>query len=435
MRILSKIIAFSTILFVFTFNVLSTYASTSGTVIGSGVNVRSSPSTSARIIMQVENGQKVTITGTESGFYHVYFPGMTDGWISTQFVTASAPPPSGNALPAPSQSTGRVNGTDVNIRSQPSTSATVLGRANTGDSFKILEQQDGWYKISYNNTDAYISGMFFSVASSAESASPSQTGSNQQQQETQTGSSQQQQETQTGSNQQQQETQTGSNQQQGTIQAEPSQVGGEGQHEAVFATVTSGTGLYLRQRPTQESPALCKLAFGTVLDVDSIDADWIAVTYNGTKGYVSALYVNVERGIKPVTENISEVINPLAHTIIEYGKQFIGTPYAYGGTNLNKGVDCSGFVYMVMKEHGITLNRSSITMVNNGVTVQRSQLQPGDLVFFATSGGRRISHVGIYIGNKKFIHSSSSRSSWGVTISSLDEPTYNRQYVTANRVL
>jgi len=417
--------------------------------------------------MQVENGQKVTITGTESGFYHVYFPGMTDGWISTQFVTASAPPPSGNALPAPSQSTGRVNGTDVNIRSQPSTSATVLGRANTGDSFKILEQQDGWYKISYNNTDAYISGMFFSVASSAESASPSQTGSNQQQQETQTGSSQQQQETQTGSNQQQQETQTGSNQQQGTqtgsnqqqqetqtgsnqqqqetqtgsnqqqgtIQAEPSQVGGEGQHEAVFATVTSGTGLYLRQRPTQESPALCKLAFGTVLDVDSIDADWIAVTYNGTKGYVSALYVNVERGIKPVTENISEVINPLAHTIIEYGKQFIGTPYAYGGTNLNKGVDCSGFVYMVMKEHGITLNRSSITMVNNGVTVQRSQLQPGDLVFFATSGGRRISHVGIYIGNKKFIHSSSSRSSWGVTISSLDEPTYNRQYVTANRVL
>ena len=68
------------------------------------------------------------------------------------------------------------------------------------------------------------------------------------------------------------------------------------------------------------------------------------------------------------------------------------------------GVDCSGFVYSVYKNFGITLSRSSSGMYSsNGVSVVKSELMPGDLLFFNTNGSG-ISHVGMYIGNNQYIH-------------------------------
>jgi cell wall-associated NlpC family hydrolase len=76
-------------------------------------------------------------------------------------------------------------------------------------------------------------------------------------------------------------------------------------------------------------------------------------------------------------------------------------------------------------------------MASNGVRVKKANLQKGDLLFFDTSGSNngRISHVGIYIGNGQFIHSTSSKRTWGVSISSLSEAYYMRTYVTASRVI
>ena len=127
----------------------------------------------------------------------------------------------------------------------------------------------------------------------------------------------------------------------------------------------------------------------------------------------------------------------LAQEIVDFAKQYIGTSYQWGGTNLKSGVDCSGFVYSVMKNFGISLSRSSASMAaSNGSPVSKSDLQMGDLVFFDTSGANdgNISHVGIYIGNGKYIHSSSG-AAWGVTISSLGDAYSARTYVTARRVL
>ncbi|MPN39735.1 Gamma-D-glutamyl-L-lysine dipeptidyl-peptidase [bioreactor metagenome] len=114
----------------------------------------------------------------------------------------------------------------------------------------------------------------------------------------------------------------------------------------------------------------------------------------------------------------------------------MGTPYVYGGTNLNKGVDCSGFVYSVFKNFGIDLNRSSAGMASNGVYVEKSSLQPGDLILFDTTGANDggISHVGMYIGNGQYIHSTSGRE-YCVTISDLNNDYGLRTYVTARRVL
>ncbi len=116
-------------------------------------------------------------------------------------------------------------------------------------------------------------------------------------------------------------------------------------------------------------------------------------------------------------------------TIVSYAKQFLGVKYAWSG-NSPSGFDCSGFTYYVFGQHGIKLPRMASEQFNTGVKV--SQLQLGDLVFYSTyqSGP---SHVGIYIGNNQFIHSSSGAGH--VTITPLSKPYYQQRYLGARRVL
>lgn len=111
--------------------------------------------------------------------------------------------------------------------------------------------------------------------------------------------------------------------------------------------------------------------------------------------------------------------------------ELINTPYLWGGTTSN-GIDCSAFVQTVFRKAlGIELPRTSIMQSTSGEEVKREDLKFGDLVFFNTIG-RRISHVGIYLGENIFAHSSSSG---GVKTSSLEESYYNSRYVTARRVI
>ncbi len=115
----------------------------------------------------------------------------------------------------------------------------------------------------------------------------------------------------------------------------------------------------------------------------------------------------------------------------ETAKQYLGTPYKSAGTSAS-GFDCSGFVITVFKDLGITsLPRTSASMYNVGKSVSQNELLPGDLVFFNTSG-RGISHVGIYYGDGKFIHSSTSK---GVTLTPLNDKYYwADKYVGAKRI-
>lgn len=101
------------------------------------------------------------------------------------------------------------------------------------------------------------------------------------------------------------------------------------------------------------------------------------------------------------------------------------------GGSSPSGFDCSGFVSYVFKNFGYTVNRTAASMYTNGVAVDKSELQIGDAVFFASSS-ESIGHVGIYIGDGEFIHSSSGCGY--VTISGLDESYYFRMYVGARRI-
>lgn len=112
-------------------------------------------------------------------------------------------------------------------------------------------------------------------------------------------------------------------------------------------------------------------------------------------------------------------------------KQYLGIRYRFGG-DTPSGFDCSGFVrFMFNKELDVNLPHSSREMATMGARVDRSELRPGDLVFF-TNGKNRINHVGIFVGNDTFVHSSLSR---GITRDTLNESYYNKRFATGVRIL
>ncbi|MDD0844252.1 C40 family peptidase [Pseudomonas sp. Gutcm_11s] len=126
----------------------------------------------------------------------------------------------------------------------------------------------------------------------------------------------------------------------------------------------------------------------------------------------------------------------LADNILAHGLSLVGTRYRMGGTSTTSGFDCSGFVGFLFKEEaGMKLPRSTRELINmDAPLVSRSDLEPGDLIFFNNRGRGRVSHAGIYLGDDQFIHSSSSRSG-GVRVDSLDDSYWSRSYMEAKRVL
>jgi len=120
-------------------------------------------------------------------------------------------------------------------------------------------------------------------------------------------------------------------------------------------------------------------------------------------------------------------INRKSEAIAKYAQEFIGVPYVWGGTSPS-GFDCSGFTYYIYDYFGINIPRTADDQCYYGIEVEKAI--PGDLVFFSTYLPGP-SHVGIYIGDNKFVHSSSS----GVTTSSLFQSYYSERYLGTYRIL
>lgn len=109
--------------------------------------------------------------------------------------------------------------------------------------------------------------------------------------------------------------------------------------------------------------------------------------------------------------------------------KYIGVPYVYGGTTA-RGLDCSGFTQLVFSQLGYDLSRTTATQYKQGKAVSKSDLQPGDLVFFNTFGSG-VSHVGISLGGNKFVHAGTST---GVTEANLTSSYWAKRYIGAKRV-
>ena len=122
-----------------------------------------------------------------------------------------------------------------------------------------------------------------------------------------------------------------------------------------------------------------------------------------------------------------------ADELISSAMGLLGVAYRYGGTSASTGFDCSGFMQHIFKRSmGVNLPRTSAAQAQMGVGVSRSELQPGDMVFFRTMGRGRISHVGLYIGNNRFIHA--PRTGKRIEVTSLSNKYWNAKYAFARRV-
>ena len=259
---------------------------------------------------------------------------------------------------------------------------------------------------------------------------------------------------------------------------------------ATGAGCTTGSSLRLRAEPSTSASVVTTLDKSVAVAIldDSVDG-WYNIAYNGSTGYVSADYLNVDQDnvfttygrvnsdgvnvrsdastdssvLATIEEDAIVTVNGLVDgwydVTCEYGtegyirsdfldltessssnsdiaataKQYLGTGYVYGGAS-PRGFDCSGFTMYVYSQHGYSLPHSATSQWQSGLGTRVysiSELQPGDLVFFndpSRNAGKACSHAGIYTGDGQFIHSSSSRSG-GVIVSSLTSGYYNTYFV------
>ena len=191
---------------------------------------------------------------------------------------------------------------------------------------------------------------------------------------------------------------------------------------------TDGSSLNMRAAAGTSYDTVASIPGGTVLELEGVDNGWYKVTYSGKTGYVSSDYITITTE-PDATETAS---SELGAQIVAYAEEYLGTPYVLGGNGPNQ-FDCSGFTKYVYSHFGYTLNRTATDQLQNGVSVSKDELQPGDLVFFKYRTSKPVSHVGIYIGNGEFIHASTNR--YVVQIDQMESGHYANVYVYARRII
>jgi len=401
-----KLLRFASVL-IFTillFGAQTVFARATAVIDGTTVNVRQEASTSAEILKTAAPGTELEVTQTASGgFYQVNINGTTSVFVHSDFINIRT-------------AQGRVNNSAVNIRSNPSIEGQILGRASYGDTFTVTGRTGEWFEVSHDSVTAFIHSDFLSgafldnvpaVNLSSQVTVP---------------------------------TQTAPVVQQTSVSIQPVS---QGQTQHVI--VTSSTGVNFRANSSTDSEIILAIASGRPAQFLGERDGWYNVRYNGHEGFIFSEFAERRSGEVPAQQAQQPISNQptiitvaapsqMAQEIIDFSKQFLGTPYRFGGTDLLNGVDCSGFTFSVFRHFGINLHRVSRDQISNGTRVERNELRIGDLVFFNVGGNTPISHVGIYTGGGRFIHSATGAQQ-RVIISSLYEPYYIRTFVGGSRIL
>ena len=160
----------------------------------------------------------------------------------------------------------------------------------------------------------------------------------------------------------------------------------------------------LRTGKSKKAKVLKTLKVGTAVTVYGTSGSWRKVSVAGKTGYVPKQYVYVGTKAPSLTGSTYEK----GQTVAEFAQRFVGNPYVWGGTDLNRGADCSGFIGSIYRSFGYKLPRSSSELRSAGRKVSYSQKQPGDIICYN-------GHVAMYIGNGKIVHASSRNT--GIKIS------------------
>ena len=262
---------------------------------------------------------------------------------------------------------------------------------------------------------------------------------------------------------------------------------------AETATVSANGGLNFRAAASSSAQIICTIPNGASVTVVTKGTDWTQISYNGASGYVMTKYLKfpapsvatvwvsaanirtaasenaacvatVQRGTKVTFTSFANgwyavkygnvsgyirgdllTVNPAAPAsgtgsqkrtdLINFAATLLGTPYRSGGETPGAGFDCSGFTYYVFGKFGYSLPRGPASQMNAlGTSISKSELKPGDLVFFKNPyAGKAIGHVGIYVGNGQMIHSNKPGGS--VRYVTINSGYYATNYVGARRVI
>ncbi len=205
---------------------------------------------------------------------------------------------------------------------------------------------------------------------------------------------------------------------------------------SAFSTVAFASGmcgvvltevLNIRTQPNTNCAIAGQYTYGKVVDIVGIEGAWYKIKYNGADAYLISDYVKV---VDPSEASRYAEERTKGSRVVDIAKQYIGTPYVYGGMS-PRGFDCSGFAKYCYAQLGVTLNRTAASQTSQGTYVNKADLIPGDLVFFVTDG-YSISHVGIYAGNGMMIHS--PRPGKRVELVTINSGYYASTYSTARRI-
>ena len=288
---------------------------------------------------------------------------------------------------------GTVDTGALRLRSGPSTSYATLAYASRGEYVVIIGKSGAWYKVNYNLTEGYMHESYL-------------------------------------------DTYTRKN------------------VELGYGRV-NGSKVNVRSGPGTSYSSLTRANTGEQAYIIGFNNQWYKVIYHSHIGYIRSDYLDLTEipyenkaskkeplffvngqstGVTPSASALnggSTTTSSTRQQIIDNAKKLLGTPYVWGGTT-PKGFDCSGFVQYVFNQSGISLPRTTTEQYKIGTYVAKSNLQPGDLVFLQNTYRAGISHVGIYIGDGKMIHASSSK---GVVTSNLSSTYYTQHYYGARRVV
>lgn len=446
-------IAVLSLSFVLSANPLYAEQAKTGIVTASSLNLRESQSTSSKVLDQIEKGTKVTVIDTSGNWYKVQYNNKT-GWLFKDYVSVtenkSVQKSESTASTNSAQNqdkTGTVKASMLNVRKAPNTSAQVVGQLTNGFKVTIIESSGEWYKVKYNNLTGWVSGSYVAVAKqgSSENVVKASVPTQSILQGNTTSSSVDSSKTEAPAKEPEDKTlvtdktltQTAKTTDDKTLAA-TSAPKESGIVNASVLNVREGAGTQYKQ--------IGQLSQGQRVEIKSRKDGWCQiVAANGTSGWVHGDYVSVSNTIASRSDELVDktLVVPedadkqkdLRAEIVQYAKKFLGVKYVYGGTSPS-GFDCSGFVYYVFSHFNKKLERVAADQAKQGKKVSKSELKPGDLVFFDTNGKHDyINHSGIYIGDGKFIHASSGSSNRKVVISDLTSGFYNESYMTARRVI